>query len=265
MWILPNHAGLALAVVASTFACRQKVPSVDRSEPPRVNGAVAAPRTSSAFDERKAEREHMVRATIEAEGVRDPRVLAAMRRVPRHRFVPETVRGEAYADRPLPIGWGQTISQPYTVAVMTEAALPTPRERCLEIGTGSGYQAAVLAELCGSTFSIEYVPELAQFAAKNLRSLDYEVELRTGDGYVGWPEAAPFDVIIVTAAPERVPEPLLEQLAIGGRLVIPLGPDGAVQKLALFTRRKPGRDASAFERRELADVRFVPFLGEGQR
>lgn len=204
-----------------------------------------------------------MRTTIEAEGVDDARVLAAMRRVPRHRFVPESVRGAAYADRPLPIGWGQTISQPYIVAAMTAAVAPKPTDRCLEIGTGSGYQAAVLAELCAQTYSIEYLEPLAEFARTNLKALGYAIELRHGDGYRGWPEAAPFDVIVVTAAPERVPEPLLEQLALQGRLVVPVGSRGGVQNLELWTRKAPGRGPESFERRTLARVRFVPFLGDG--
>jgi protein-L-isoaspartate(D-aspartate) O-methyltransferase len=199
---------------------------------------------------------------IEARGITEPRVLAALRRVPRHRFVPASVEGAAYSDRPLPIGWGQTISQPYIVAAMTEAVLPAPSDRCLEIGTGSGYQAAVLAELCQKTYSIEYLPELAAFAKKNLKSLGDRLELRLGDGFVGWPEAAPFDVIVVTAAPEKVPPPLLDQLALGGRLVIPVGPKDAIQELSLYIRRTPGREPSAFEVRQLASVRFVPFLGD---
>lgn len=265
--------GLLLAL-----SCSRKDP-VAGLESRRLNAAVASAREAPAvpsglaaqlvdpklFDERRAEREHMVRRTIAAAGVKDARVLAAMQRVPRHHFVPEAVRGEAYADRPLPIGWGQTISQPFIVAFMTEAVAPGPKDRCLEIGTGSGYQAAVLAELCQKTYSIEYLPELARFARQNLTALGYAVELRTGDGYRGWPDAEPFDVIVVTAAPEDVPTPLLEQLALGGRLVIPVGEQGASQKLSLYRRRSPGSDPGAFERRELADVRFVPFLGDRER
>jgi protein-L-isoaspartate(D-aspartate) O-methyltransferase len=217
------------------------------------------------FAERSAERERLVRRHLEPEGIDDPLVLAAMRRVPRHHFIPEAYRDEAYLDHPVPIGRGQTISQPFIVALMTQAVRIRKQDRCLEIGTGSGYQAAVLSELCASTYSIEYLPELADFAERNLQSLGYQVQLRTGDGYRGWPEAAPFDVIVVTAAPERVPQPLLDQLALGGRLVIPVGAAGAIQSLELWTRVEPGSGRNAFESRELDAVRFVPFLGPESR
>jgi protein-L-isoaspartate(D-aspartate) O-methyltransferase len=246
------HLGIAFGLLALNLGCRRE------SE----RGSAEPAASHAAFSERQDARDHMVRETVAERGVKEPRVLAAMRRVPRHRFVPPMVASSAYTDRPLPIGWGQTISQPYIVAAMTEAVAPGAGERCLEIGTGSGYQAAVLAELCGRVYSIEYLPELAKFAAKNLSALGYRVELRTGDGYAGWPEAQPFDVIVVTAAPERVPAPLLDQLALGGRLVIPVGPEDGVQELVLYVRRRPGRDPSSFERRSLAEVRFVPFLGD---
>jgi protein-L-isoaspartate(D-aspartate) O-methyltransferase len=217
--------------------------------------------------DRQGEREHLVRETIRGEGITDRRILAALERVPRHWFVPESVRSEAYEDRPLSIGSGQTISQPYILAAMTAAASPQPSDKCLEIGTGSGYQAAVLAELCGHTFSIEYLPAVARFGAENLRRCGYgpdRVSLTVGDGYRGWPAAGPFDVVLVTAAPEAVPRPLFDQLAVGGRLVVPVGPQRQGQTLELWTRLAPGSGPEALRRQELLDVRFVPMLGEAE-
>jgi protein-L-isoaspartate(D-aspartate) O-methyltransferase len=208
----------------------------------------------------------MVREALVKHNIKDQRVLAAMQRVPRHLFVPEASRREAYQNRPLLIGYGQTISQPYIVAAMSEAAAPQVGERCLEIGTGSGYQAAVLAELCARVYSIEYLEGVYAFGRANLQRLGYteqKVVLRHGDGYLGWPEAAPFDAILVTAAPDHVPKALLEQLALGGRLVIPVGAEGSVQRLERWTRRTEGMAEGAFEREELMGVRFVPFLGQG--
>jgi protein-L-isoaspartate(D-aspartate) O-methyltransferase len=216
----------------------------------------------AAQTERLAERSALVRA-LRQYGITDERVLSAMERVPRHAFVPDTEKNRAYANEALPIGHGQTISQPLVVAAMTEAAGPGARDKCLEVGTGSGYQAAVLAELCDKVYSIEYLEPLAQFAERNLRKSGYDasrVMLRTGDGYVGWPEAAPFDVVLVTAAPDKVPGPLLEQLAPRGRLVIPIGPRHAPQQLELFTRS--AEPDGGFARMSLMPVRFVPFLGE---
>jgi protein-L-isoaspartate(D-aspartate) O-methyltransferase len=189
--------------------------------------------------------------------------------VPRHRFVPEAFRGEAYADRPLPIGYGQTISQPSLVALMTNAVSPGRDDRCLEIGTGSGYQTAVLAELCRQVYSIEILSVLAEQAEKTLRGEGFgpeRVALRTGDGFRGWPEAAPFDVILVTAAARELPAPLAEQLAVGGRLVIPLGEEGEPQRVTLFRRVRggsPGTDG-VFEETELTGARFVPLVGEAK-
>ena len=218
-------------------------------------------------DERREQRDRLV-DRIAQRGVDSQNVLSAMRKVPRHAFVPDAWRENAYEDRPLPIGHGQTISQPTVVAVMTEAVAPKRSDKCLEIGTGSGYQAAVLAELCARVFSIEYLAPLAAEAERSLRGAGYgpeRVALRTGDGYVGWPEAAPFEVVVVTAAPERVPQPLLDQLALGGRLVIPVGPQSEGQELLLYTRRKAGPAPSSFDKRSLMAVRFVPFLGEEKR
>ncbi len=214
------------------------------------------------------QRQELVRESMERRDIRNERVLAAMRKVPRHLFVPLLARGAAYADRPLEIGHGQTISQPYIVAYMTQAVSPKPRDRCLEIGTGSGYQAAVLAEVCAKVFSIEYIPALADSAKRNLKLAGYgpdRVVVFTGDGYRGWPEEAPFEVIVVTAAPGRVPQPLLDQLAVGGRLVIPVGPQDDAQWLELWRRVEAGDGPAALVSDRLTAVRFVPFLGPGIR
>lgn len=218
----------------------------------------------SRHEARTEQRLRLVDA-IGRRGVENQAVLAALRTVPRHAFVPESWSESAYDDRPLPIGHGQTISQPMVVAVMTAAVDPKRSDKCLEVGTGSGYQAAVLAELCAKVYSIEYLAPLAEQAERTLRGAGYgpeRVALRSGDGYLGWPEAAPFEVVVVTAAPGRVPQPLLDQLAVGGRLVIPVGPQQAAQQLMLFTRRALGAALTSFEQRPLMPVRFVPFLGD---
>lgn len=200
----------------------------------------------------------MVEDQILPRGIRDPAVLAAMRRVPRHQFVPDSESRFAYADGPLPIGYGQTISQPSLVAFMTEALGLRGQEKVLEIGTGSGYQAAVLAEIVPRVFSIEIVEPLAAQAAQTLAQLGYRnVTVRVGDGYRGWPEEAPFDAIIVTAAPDHVPQPLLDQLAIGGRLILPVG--DFLQRLVLYRRTHDG-----YERSDLLFVRFVPLRRDRQ-
>lgn len=206
------------------------------------------------------ERLAMVSQTIEARGVTNPDVLEAMRTVPRHLFVPAEYLDEAYADHPLPIGYGQTISQPYIVAWMTELLELKPGDKVLEIGTGSGYQAAVLAQLgYVEVYSIEIVPELAESAAKRLKALGYsKVKVKQGDGYYGWEEYAPFDAIIVTAAPDYLPPPLAAQLAQDGRLVIPIGPPGFMQTLWKFVYE--GGDLKAIN---LGGVAFVPFTGPG--
>jgi protein-L-isoaspartate(D-aspartate) O-methyltransferase len=202
-------------------------------------------------------RERMVTEQIAARDVADPRVLAALRKVPRHRFVPEQLRPEAYGDYPLPIGEGQTISQPYIVGLMSELMRLAGGERVLEVGTGSGYQAAVLAELAGEVYSIEIVEPLARRAAATLRELGYGgVAVRAGDGYLGWREAAPFDAIIVTAAPDHIPQPLVDQLKVGGRLVIPVGERS--QELLQCVKTPQGLPC-----RSVIPVRFVPFTGEG--
>lgn len=206
-------------------------------------------------DDRQPERKEMVERDIAARGIDDPAVLASMAAVPRHEFVPADWEDMAYRDHPLPIGYGQTISQPYIVALMTAALGVESGDRVLEIGTGSGYQAAVLAEMGVEVFTIEIVPELAERAAATLGALGYPVDARIGDGYFGWPEATPFDAIIVTAAPDHVPQPLIEQLTVGGVMVIPVGPIGAVQTLWKFSVTDDG-DVLA---ESLGPVTFVPF------
>jgi protein-L-isoaspartate(D-aspartate) O-methyltransferase len=197
----------------------------------------------------------MVAEQIEARAVEDPLVLEAMRAVPRHRFVSDDWQNYAYRDHPLPIGYGQTISQPYIVALMTEALGIEPGDKVLEIGTGSGYQAAVLAEMGLEVHTIEIIPELAAAAEAILRELEYEVMTRVADGYFGWVEKAPFDGIIVTAAPDHVPQPLVDQLAPGGMMVIPVGPIGAVQTLWRFSLDADGELGAE----SLGWVSFVPF------
>lgn len=221
--------------------------------------------TESLFNERRGEREAFVLRTIKRKGVSDQRVLAAMCRVPRHRFVPCAAQQDAYRDFPLPIGMGQTTSQPYIVAYMLERVGIERTDRCLEIGTGCGYQTAVMAELAEDVFSIEYFTELADSASVVLRELSYRVSQRVGDGSEGWPEAGPFDAVVVSAAPETVPVPLLGQLSIGGRLIIPVGSQDPFQVLELWTRLVPGIGYSSFSRERLIDVRFVPFLGRWAR
>ena len=222
-----------------------------------VNGGVATQAEKKAGME--AQRENMVRTQIEDRGVRDLAVARAMRAVPRHLFVPETVVPNAYEDRPLAIGENQTISQPYIVALMTELARVEPGERVLEVGTGSGYQTAVLLAMGAEVYTIEIVPTLATRAKQTLDAMYPEAQLhtRTGDGYRGWPEAAPFDAIIVTAAPDHIPQPLVDQLALAGRLVIPVG--GVNQNLLVLTK-----EAGGVRREEVAPVRFVPMTGEAQ-
>jgi len=200
-------------------------------------------------------RQKMVENQLRNRGINNTAVLNAMKKVPRHLFIPENYRDEAYNDYPLPIGHGQTISQPYIVAYMTEAVRPTSNKKVLEIGTGSGYQAAILAEIVDEVYTIEIVPELAKESAERLKDMGYDnVICKYGDGYQGWPEQAPFDIIVVTAAPEKIPQPLIDQLAEGGRLIIPVGAPGAVQELVLLVK-KNGKT----ETRRLSFVRFVPF------
>ena len=231
--------GLALAVVSGSCDLN--------GDPPVRRG-----------EDWQVQRQQMVTTQIAARGVRDERVLAAMGRVPRHAFVPAGFRALAYVDSPLSIGHGQTISQPFIVAFMTEAAEIEPDHRVLEIGTGSGYQAAVLAEVAKEVYSIEIVRALGETAAARLQRLGYgNVTVKIGDGYEGWPEQAPFDAILVTAAPPSVPPPLLEQLRIGGRLVMPVGDYS--QQLVRITKRAEGQTHET-----LLPVRFVPMTGKAQ-
>lgn len=203
----------------------------------------------------------MVRQQIESRGVRDHRVLAALRAVPRHRFVPADIRRDAYRDQPLPIGYDQTISQPFIVAYMSEQLRIDSHHRVLEIGTGSGYQSAVLAELAAEVYSIEILSPLAEQADKILAELGYDnIHVRIGDGYQGWPEHAPFDRIILTAAPPELPQALVDQLAPNGRLIAPVGPLGQTQELILVVKSKDGQTS----RRTLIPVQFVPMVRGGQ-
>lgn len=205
----------------------------------------------------KAMREKMVETQIKNRGVKDERVLSAMLKVERHRFVPKAYESQAYSDRPLPIGEGQTISQPYIVALMTELLELKGEERVLEIGTGSGYQAAILAELAREVFTIEILEPLAFSAKKLLSELGYRnIEVKAGDGYLGWPEHAPFDAIIVTCAPDHIPKALFDQLKEGGRLVVPVGTH--TQELKKIIKR-PGK----MEAIDVLPVIFVPMTGEG--
>jgi protein-L-isoaspartate(D-aspartate) O-methyltransferase len=204
-------------------------------------------------------RRHQMVEVVRARGVSDGRVLEAMGQVPRHLFVPEKVRPQAYEDFPLPIGSQQTISQPYIVALMTSLLDLKGGEKVLEIGTGSGYQAAVLSKVAGEVYTIEILGSLSEGARKAIDGLGYDnIHFRVGDGYAGWPEAAPFDGILVTAAPEKVPQPLLDQLKVGGKLVIPVG--SFFQDLLVYTRT-----ATGIERKNVAPVRFVPMTGEAQK
>jgi protein-L-isoaspartate(D-aspartate) O-methyltransferase len=217
--------------------------------------------SAGAWDESAAQqrqRQDMVRTQIAARGVKDPRVLEAMRSVPRHLFVPEALRGRAYEDQPLPIGEGQTISQPYIVALMTELLEPQPGDRVLEVGTGSGYQAAVLSRLVGDVYTLEIKPILAERSRTLLQELGFRnVHAREGDGYFGWEEEAPFDGIMITAAVDHIPPPLLRQLAPEGKMVLPLGNPFGYQNLVLVEKR--GGD---YQVRQVTGVLFVPMTGQ---
>ena len=227
------------------------------SPAPLASSPQAETETTPTQDPFLKQRLSMVETQIAARGVKDPAVLEAMRQVPRHLFVPGDQVDQAYEDHPLPIGYGQTISQPYIVALMTESLMLNRGDKVLEIGTGSGYQAAVLAEMGMEVYTVEIIPELAGQATERLQKLGYDtVQVRNADGYFGWTEHAPYDAIIVTAAPDHLPQPLVEQLKPGGRLIIPIGPVGAVQTLWLF-EKQPNGEVSATN---LGAVRFVPLV-----
>ena len=262
--------GMGAALLVCVFCCRDSPPVARYSNgaPPPASGATPAttrrattlpalPRTR----ERAAERHRMVARQIARRGIRNERVLAAMRNVPRHWFVTERNTRRAYDDSPLPIGHGQTISQPYIVALMTELLDLAPGNKVLEIGTGSGYQAAVLAELTDEVYTIEIVEPLARRTVGLFDRRGYHtIHTRIGDGYRGWPDQAPFDAIIVTCAPEEPPPALVEQLAIGGRMCIPVGAQWGDQQLILLRKRPDG----TLERRRIEWVRFVPMTGEAR-
>lgn len=264
-WIVRFHQLAFLATVlqpVAGFADFQAKSAEEPSSPTRGEPSVRAETapTPSAAKERADERTRMVAATIEhprdgRQPVSGLEVLAAMRAVPRHVFVPDNVRKYAYADSPLPIGFGQTISQPYIVALMTQLLEVSPEQKVLEIGTGSGYQAAVLARLTNDVYTIEIVRPLHERAAAVLKAQGYaDVRCKYADGYLGWPELAPFDAIIVTCAAGHLPPPLWEQLKPGGRIVIPIGGPNELQRLVLVTKTADGHRRS----RTITSVRFVP-------
>jgi len=236
-------------------------PATDtRTSVPRQTQAMNSPRLSDEPAHFIGQRETMVRQDLRGRDIIDPQVLRSMGTVPRQAFVPEHLQTYAYADRPLPIGYQQTISQPYIVALMTQLVQPAPTKKALDIGTGSGYQAAVLAELVDHVYGIEIVCPLAETATQRLEQLNYSnITVKCGDGFVGWPEHAPFDIIIVAAAPEQIPKPLIDQLAPGGHLVIPVGK--GIQQLRVVEKTEDGRTQT----RNWGGVRFVPMTGKAQQ
>lgn len=260
------HSFLVLIFLLPLAACQDSGVSIptptpvltsEQPAPTQTPIPAAAPLETEAPD-LVLLRQRMVDEQIEAREIYDEAVLEAMRTVPRHRFVPEDMRDLAYADHPLPIGYGQTISQPFIVALMTQSLEPYPGQKVLEIGTGSGYQAAILAELGVEVYTVEIIPELAERAAATLDSTGYSnVHKLNADGYFGWEKFAPFDAILVTAAPDHLPQPLANQLVEGGRLVIPIGPVGFLQTLWMFEKSGGELDAT-----NLGGVTFVPLTGE---
>ncbi len=259
--------GGMLSALVLLVAAAGTPPAADPSKPPAERSTPTSQPTATAPGEwnrprtrqRHIERERMVEHQIQRRDVKSPRVLEAMRNVPRHWFVPASKQRDAYTDHPLPIGHGQTISQPYIVALMTEAAEIEEDEKVLEVGTGSGYQAAVLAELTPHVFTIEIVEPLCKEAARTFADRGYNtIQTRCGDGYAGWPEEAPFDAIIVTCAAVRVPPALMEQLKPGGKLCMPVGQEHGTQRLMVISKRADGLPES----RSLGLVRFVPMTGK---
>lgn len=248
-----NHRirlGFLLFLLLALTACSPAV-----STAPAAKSASPTARATPPADPYLKSRQNMVKYQLQGRDITDQRVLVVMDRVPRHEFVPADVLAQAYEDHPLPIGFGQTISQPYIVALMTQLVNPQPGQKVLEIGTGSGYQAAVLAELTDQVYSIEIIPELAGRAEATFRRLGYDkIVTKQADGYWGWAEQAPFDAILVTAAPDHVPQPLVNQLADGGKMVIPIGPPGGYQSLWILERR-----GQEIIRTNWGMVSFVPF------
>jgi protein-L-isoaspartate(D-aspartate) O-methyltransferase len=250
--------GISLLAWAGVAACPAPPQPTPITPPTALNPAET--KTASSSDPHASLRRRMVVEQIVARGVHNPAVVAAMEKVPRHRFIPVEGRSEAYDDHPVPIGYEQTISQPYIVALMTEIAQPAAHKKALDVGTGSGYQAAVLAELVSQVYSIEILCPLADRARGLLDTLGYRnLTVRCGDGYAGWPGAAPFDIIIVAAAPGAVPRPLIEQLAPGGRLVIPVGE--GIQTLQVLEKAADG----SVSVQDWGGVRFVPMTGRAQQ
>lgn len=246
---------IAIAVLLACGGCLS--PAETPASSPLAETSIESTATEDVYAQARQE---MVHEQIELRGVEQESILDAMRRVERHRFVPEEYLDQAYEDHPLPIGYGQTISQPYIVALMSEALGVETGDRVLEIGTGSGYQAAVLAEMGVEVYTVEIVPELASQAEQRLKELGYDlVQVLAADGYFGWQDHAPYDAIIVTAAPDHLPQPLVNQLAEGGRLVIPIGPVGTVQTLWRFENV-----SGELEAVNLGAVRFVPFTRASQ-
>jgi len=246
---------LVLVIVISHSVSTPTSPSSTPAAASHPTARLALPASSDPYS---AARRRMVEMDMKARDITDARVLAIMDKVPRHRFVLPQDTEQAYADMPLPIGYGQTISQPYMVALMTQLLNIKQGDKILEIGTGSGYQAAVLAELTDQVYTVEIITELAESAAKRLSELGYtQVHTRNADGYYGWEEYAPYDAIIVTAAPDHVPQPLVRQLKDGGRLVIPVGPQGTIQTLWMIEKQ-----GDQVRSRQVLDVMFVPLTGK---